>query len=258
MPASLFKSHPRSDRRVEWRNLKASQAKLLEAKKIKVEIGLGKELDNFQKQVDKVLAIEESKLTKESLASVVAAGQKVKKHVATLEPKVKGYDKLTKFLDAVEKDVAWWEKAAGKVQLEQRHVGGWESTAVPEATEYLLKAKPLIEKMDTLLSKAVKATPTYDPPREFEYWARDSKALRAGLTKLSVASKKGVKSHELVRELLMEMKEPVSDMRWNLSNIARLNIGELPALADWSEVKKTASDLANEVDEANRIVSGLK
>jgi hypothetical protein len=255
----LFKSRPKSDRRLEWKSLKASHAKALTAAKIKVEIGLGKELDSFQKQIDKVLALDESQLTKDSLAPVVAAGKNVKKHIATLKPKVKAYDNLTKFLTGLEKDVAWWEKAAGNVTLPEVNRGGWEPGAVREATEALLKAKPLMDKMDTLLSKALKPKGVYDPPREIDYWVRDSKLIKAGITKLSVASKKSEGRHELVRELLVGLKEPLGDMRWYLSTMARYNLGDLdPKVADWAAVKKLASDLNNHIDDASRVAGGLK
>src|SRR5688572_10779484 len=138
MLTSPFKSRPKSDRRKEWKALKASHAKQLSDAKLNVEIGLGKALDEMERQVIKAEMLPASKLTPEALAPVVRSALEVKRHVATLGPQLKKLDKLNKFMLALRVDVAWWEKTARDIKAKPIHVPEAEDSEQMEKIMFAL------------------------------------------------------------------------------------------------------------------------
>ena len=257
MAGSLFKSRPKSDRRLEWRNLKASFAKIPANKNVNVEIGLGKELDNFQKQIDKALLLPDEQSTPTALAPLIQSAAKVKASVATLEPKVKGSVSMTKFLTDLKKDADWWITTANGAHKNADYRSAWDTDAVAFALPALLKVKPEFDKMDVLLKNAQKKTPTYNPPIEVTRWPSFSKEVRAGLTKLTMLSKDKNANHTAIITLLKTMKEPLSSLNWLMRNYEGATFKNLPNVADWAKVQTTAHGIENLLDEPSRKIHGL-
>ena len=239
MPGSPFKSRPKSDRRKEWKALKTKNEKALTKQKIKVEIGLGKELDNLQKQIDTVLALDDKSLTKKALDPVVTAATKVQASINKLRPKVTAFNDLTTFLVAVEKDIKWWNKAAGVIAVKQPPRSHWDAREVPEAIGNLTKAQPLIAKLDTLLATALTQQGAYDTPDQFKDWAKASKAIQPLLGKARVVAADPEHNLELARKLLKTNAQLIRNMENALFQMKRINLRALPEWADWNEVDKT-------------------
>jgi hypothetical protein len=257
MPGSLFKSRPKSDRRLEWRTLKANFAKIPANKTVNVEIGLGKELDDFQKQIDKAILLEDDQATPTALAALIQSAAKVKQSVATLEPKVKGNDSMTKFLAALKKDADWWTTTAKGAHADTGHYSTWDTDAVALAVPALLKLKPELDKMDVLLKNAQKKTPTYDPPVEVTRWPSYTKDIRPNLTKLTMLAKDKNANHAAIVKLLKTMKEPLSSLTWLMRGYDGAKFKNLPNVADWAKVQTTAEGIEKLLDEPTRKIGGL-
>jgi len=257
MPGSLFKSRPKSDRRLEWRNLKASFAKIPANKNVNVEIGLGKDLDNFQKQIDKALLLPDEQATPTALAPLIQSATKVKASVATLEPKVKSHQSMTKFMADLKKEADWWITTANGAHKDSGYHSAWDTDAVAFALPALLKVKPEFDKMDVLLKNAQKKTPTYDPPVEVTRWPSFTKEVRAGLVKLTMLSKDKNANHTAIVNVLKTIKEPLSSLIWLMRNYERDTFKNLPNVADWAKVQTTAQGIEKLLDEPSRKIHGL-
>jgi hypothetical protein len=237
MPSlSLFKSRPKTDRRLQWKALKAKHAKTLETKKIKVEIGLGKALDGYHKAVENVTKLDAAALTPEAFAPVVASGAEVKKAVATLQLRIKGIAELTEYLADLKKDVAWWEKAATDFK-QQPDKFERASKDVKEAADRVLDAVVEIKKMDALLAGAVKKTSTYTPPADVVAWQKLSQGLQAPLEKLAVLNKSRDGNAKLLTTLLRQLQEPMEDIRTKALHMSGIAGDNLPPVADWKAVE---------------------
>ncbi len=246
MLTTLFKSRPKSDRRQEWKALKASHAKELTAHKLNVEIGLGKALDEMERQVAKVTLLPADKLTSAALAPLVRSALEVKRHTATLGPKLKPFDKLNKCMLALKLDVAWWEKTAKEINQGPGLLTPKEEKLV-EFVGIVLKLPRPMDLLDKALKNADQKTGTYDPPEAVGAWAKSSKEVRAQLVKLSVLNKNAAGNIKPVAALLKGMPEPIRGAMTAAKSLEAIAKTSLPPVTDWPAVgvaaHKSAADL---------------
>ena len=257
MPGSLFKSRPKSDRRLEWRTLKANFVKVPANKNVKIEIGLGKDLDAFQKEVDKALLLPDDKADAKTLAPLITAATKVKASVATIQPLVKGNQPMLTFLQGVKKDADWWITTANSAHAKEQHYGSWDDNTVKIAVPALLKLGAEFTKMDALLKGAQKKTAAYNPPVEVTRWPEYTKKVRPDLTKLTMLAKNQDANFTAMVKLLTGMKEPLSSLNWLLTNYEARTFNGLPAVADWGKVISTAGDIKKLLDKPMHQINGL-
>jgi hypothetical protein len=253
----LFKSRPKSDRRLEWRDVKAKFVKVPANKNVKIEIGLGKDLDAFQKEVDKALALPDDKADAKTLAPLIASATKVKASVATIQPLVKGNQTMLTFLQGVKKDADWWITTANSAHTQERHYGSWDGDTVKIAVPALLKLGAELTKMDTLLKGALKKTATYNPPVEVTRWPDYSKKVRPDLTKLTMLAKNQDANFTAMIKLLTGMKEPLSSLTWLLGSYTAATFKGLGPAADWGQVITTAQGIKKLLDKPMHQINGL-
>ena len=257
MSGSLFKSRPKSDRRLEWRTVKANFMKIPANKNAKIEIGLGKDLDNFQKEIDKALLLPDDKTDATTLAPLVASATKVKASVATIQPLVKGNQPMLTFLQGLKTDADWWITTAKQAHATGDRISSWTSDALKLAVPALLKLKPELDKMDLLLKDAQQKTAAYEPPVEVTRWPSYSKKVRPNLTKLTVLAKTVKDNPTPMIKLLVSMKEDLSSLNWLMRNYDAAKFRGLPAVADWGKVVTAADGIKKLIDEPSRKISGL-
>lgn len=257
MPGSLFAKRPKSDRRVEWKNLKASFFKVPANKNVKIEIGLGKDLDKFQQEIDKALALPDDKADAKTLAPLIQSATKVKGSVATIKPLVKGNQTMLTFLSGLQKDADWWITTANSAHAQERHYGSWDDNTIKIAVPALLKLGAEFTKMDTLLKDALKKTAAYDPPVEVTRWPDYSKKVRPDLTKLTMLAKNQDANFTAMIKLLRGMKEPLSSLTWLLGQYDASRFRGLPAVADWGKVAATADGIEKLLDKPMHQINGL-
>ena len=257
MPGSLFKSRPKSDRRLEWRTIKANFTKIPANKKVKIEIGLGKDLDDFQKQIDKALLLPDENANPTTLAPLVTSATKVKASVATLKPLAKANQSMLTFLDGLKKDADWWITTANGAHAKADYISNWDSSAMKVVVPALLKLKTELDKMDLLLKNALKKTPTYDPPIEVTRWPDYTKKVRPDLTKLTMLAKNQDGNHAAIVKVLVAMKEPIGSLRWLMRAYDAATFKNLPAVADWAKVVTEADVIEKLLDEPIRKISSM-
>jgi hypothetical protein len=257
MPGSLFKSRPKSDRRLEWRTLKANFVKIPANKNVKIEIGLGKDLDNYQKEIDKALALADDKASPTTLAPLIASAAKVKASVATLKPLVKANQPMLTYLDGLKKDADWWITTANSAHPQVQHYGSWDSDTIKIAVPALLKLGAEFTKMDTLLKDALKKTAAYNPPTEVTRWPDYSKKVKPDLVKLTMLAKNQDANFTAMIKLLTGMKEPLSSLTWLMGGYNAGKFKGLPAVADWGKVVSTADEIEKLLDKPMHQINGL-
>ena len=247
MLISPFKSRPKSDRRQEWKALKASHAKELAAQKLNVEIGLGKALDEMERQVAKAVALPAEKLTPAALAPLVRSALEVKRHAATLGPKLKPFDKLNKFMLALKLDIAWWEKTAREINQGPGLLTPKEAKLV-EFIGIVLKLPRPMDLLDKALKNADQKTGTYDPPDAVAAWAKSSKELRSQLAKLALLNKNAAGNIKLVAALMKQMQEPIRGAMTAAKSLEAIAKTNLPPVADWQAVSLAAPKCATDLN----------
>ena len=257
MPGSLFKSRPKSDRRLEWRTLKANFVKVPANKNVKIEVGLGKDLDAFQKEMDKALLLPDDKADAKTLAPLITSAAKVKASVATIQPLVKGSQPMLTFLQGVKKDADWWITTSNSAHPQAQHYGSWDGETIKIAVPALVTLGAELTKMDTLLKDALKKTATYDPPVEVTRWPEYTKKVRPDLTKLTMLAKNQDANFTAMIKLLTGMKEPLSSLNWLLRSFDAARFRGLPAVADWGKVVATADGIKKLLDKPMHQINGL-
>ena len=106
----------KSDRRNEWKALKAKHDPALAAKRVKFDAGFGKALDNYQAPVKVVTKLfVDEKLSQKDLQKVVGAARSLEPLALNYVDRVKGVGgpaekELTAFLKAVIADCQGWEQ----------------------------------------------------------------------------------------------------------------------------------------------------
>jgi hypothetical protein len=258
MPASLFKSRPKSDLRLQWKTLKAKHAKTVDPKK--VEVGLGKALDTHQKQVDAIVQLEAKALTAEAFAPVLASAAAVKKLAVGLEPKVKGNTDYVKFLTVLKQDAGWWETAAKEIKSTPGYVDNWDAEELTTVLNGALKLETCLIQLDTMLKPASKQTKTYTPPAEVGKWLTVAQELKPVLAKLSVLKKNRTGNFKLIVTLLREHKGKFSDARtfaMHLASVQRDN-ANLQPVTNWDEVVSAAQDAMDAAFSTNQAIGRLR
>ena len=259
MLTSPFKSRPKSDRRKEWKALKASHAKQLSDAKLNVEIGLGKALDEMERQVIKAEMLPANKLTPEALVPVVRSALEVKRHVATLGPQLKKLDKLNKFMLALRVDVAWWEKTARDIKAKPIHVPEAEDSEQMEKIMFALaSAKISISGLTDTLAPAQKKTAQYDPPDEVERWPAVNKAMESGWSKVDMLRKNKTGNHTLIVSTLKQLARILAEAYEPALKISRMDVKLLPPVTDWATAKMRATLTANQVRTLVNLIKPLK
>lgn len=242
MLTSLFKTKPKSDRRVEWKNLKTKYAKTMDIKQI--EVGLGKALDEHQKQVDRLEAA--TVVTEQSFAPVLASAATVKKLAIALWPKVKDKDDFSKFLLALKQDSDWWVKTSKQINQGAGQLTQKEEKLL-EFVGIVLKLPRPMDLLDKALKNADKKTKDYHPPEAIAEWATHSKAVRAQLAKLALLNKNASGNVKLIAALLQDMQVPVRNALAAAKGLEAAAKTKLPPVVDWQAVgasaKKSSTDL---------------
>jgi len=258
MPGSLFKSRPKSDRRLEWKTLKANFVKVPANKNVKIEIGLGKDLDKFQAEIDKAMLLPDDKAdAKTTLAPLVTAANKVKTSIATIQPLVKGSQPMLTFLQGVKTDADWWITTANKAHATGDRLSSWDSDALKLVVPALLKLKPELDKMDLLLKGALTKTAAYDPPLAVTRWVSYSKKVRPNLVKVTMLSKTMKENPAPMVKLLVSMKDDLTSLDWLVRGYSASDFHGLPAVADWGKVLTEAASIHKLLDEQSRKIGGL-
>jgi hypothetical protein len=250
MPSTLFKSRPKSDRRLQWKELKAKNAKFLDAKKIKVEIGLGKALDDHQKQVDRIVLLDAGALNDKAFAPVVASAAAVKKLAVALEPKVKDLSAFTTFLAQLKQDSAWWEKASQEFTSKAGYISQWNADELSDALGSLRSVQDHMNALDTLLKDAGKKTKTYEPPSTVVQWARVGKQIRPQLSKLTLLAKNPTGNFKLITSLLADMEATIGDVRTYALHMTSIAGDNLAPVANWTSVEKEAKVIVDQAHDA--------
>jgi hypothetical protein len=259
MLTSLLKSRPKSDRRREWKALKATYAKELAAAKLNVEIGLGKALDEMERQVIKAEMLPAHQLTSAALAPVVRSALVVKRHAATLGPQLKPFDKLNKFMLALKVDVAWWEKTARDIKARPPEAPDAEDSEEMEAVMLAgANAKLSISGLDDALAPAQKKTAQYTPPAEIEQWPAVNKAMEAAWGKVYMLQKNKAGNHALIVSTLKQLARVLVDAHGQAVKISRMDVNALPPVADWATARRRATVTANHVRSFVNSIGRLK
>jgi len=259
MPASsIFKSKPKTDRRLQWKALKAKHAKTLTAKKIKVEIGLGKALDKYQKQVNALVKLDASQVNQAAFGPVVASAAEVTRLATNLQPVVKGLTEFTVFLTGLKQDCGWWAKAAQQIEQQPGYMDRFDTERLTEAINGVNQLKGPVKNLDALLVKALKKTKTYTPPFDVITWNKHSQALRPYLAKYELLSKKPTANAKLLIGVMRDMEPMLSDMRTKALHMTTIAKDNHPAVVDWKAVEAAAKVVLDKAFEARSAVGRLR
>ena len=254
MPASLFKSRPKSNLRLQWKALKAKYAKTIDPKK--VEVGLGDALDKHQKQVDAILKLEAEALTEAAFAPVVASSAEIKRLALKVQPKINDNKDYTDFLLTLRQEATWWGKTAKDFKPTKKgYVDNWDEEALNKALFGMQKLEAAIMQLDDLLSQAGKKTKTYTPPIEVTRWLAAANAVRPVLAKAKLLGKNTTGNFKQLVVLLRDNRAVIYGPRTPGMRLAgiREQYQNLPTTTDWvtvEDVGRDAQDAATEIDHA--------
>jgi hypothetical protein len=261
MPApSFFKEKPKTDRRLEWKQLKAKHAAAITKAKVNVEVGLGKALDNYQKEVDAIVKLDGAQITEASFAPVLASAAAVKKHIVTLVPKAKAVEKVSNttnfsdYFDALKRDCDWWAKAAKEVKQAPGYVDKYDRQRVVDAVDKLTALKGPVVKLDALLVGAAKK----NAPSEVSAWQKASRALQPHLAKLELLNKNPTGNHKLLIGQLRDMEAAVGEVRTRALHMTSIVDKKYAAVADWKAVEDEAQKAVNLAHDARNNISSLR
>ncbi len=246
MPAPWSKSAPKSDRRQQWKALKAKYATTISLKT--VEVGLGKALDEHQKQVDAILKLDVTALKAETFAPVVASAKAMQTLAAGLAPKVKANADYTAFLAELKKDALWWAKTAQDFKQTKGDVSSHNQDQVGNALRGAQDMKDHGATLDALLKGADKKAKGYAPNEYVVKYILASAKLRPQLAKLTVLAKNPTGNFKLITELFSDADEAIKAVRLQALYVRGLNRTDLPAKVNFQQVVAAADAVANGAD----------